>query len=96
MTRAYRIARARFVMNLTEAATALCVEPRIISKAVRDNRLAAQREELDGGRFRYRILRSDLERFLAGELEEKGATAEDDARVERIRAAEFEGKAGKW
>lgn len=92
LTRASRIARARFVMNLTEAATVLCVDPRIVSKAIRDGRLPAEREDLEGERFRFRILRSDLQRFAAEEAE---VTAADDDRVATIRLAEFEERGGE-
>lgn len=62
-TRRARLARAPFLMNGRLAAWALVVEPRLVTAAIRDGRLPAEREQLDGGRFRYRILRSDLARF---------------------------------
>lgn len=63
---AARMFDAPFILSASCAAYVLCVELKWVYRAIRDGALPAEKEQLEDGRFRWRILRSDVER-LAGE-----------------------------
>lgn len=55
-------------MSGAEAAWACVVEAKVVYAAIHDGRLPAEPEDPENGLYRWRILRSDVERF-ATELE---------------------------
>lgn len=94
-TRERRLEDLRFAMSAGRVAWALVVEPRVISVAIRSGRLPAEPEDLLGGRFRWRILRSDVLRFAAELDAGVPVSPKEEERLERMRVEPCDGRGGE-